>query len=426
MDNPTLDIVNPTLDVVPSEPASDDKPLSAMDHIESALPLISVIVPVHNSPDMLFLCIERLFTSTFSRFEVIVVDDASTDDTAKIAGSLGVRLLRLDQNAGPAVARNRGAAIARGEYIMFLDADVCVTPETLGLVAETFARDPQLAALFGSYDTRPMEENVLSQFKNLFHHFVHQNSREQATTFWSGCGAMRRSLFLEMGGFSNCYGRPAIEDIELGRRLHQAGHRIMLNKAIQVTHLKRWTLWSMIKTDVMDRGIPWTKLMLREGSIPNDLNTKYSQQVSVILAYGLLMILGLGVWYWQHLLLFPLFFLILISALDYWSTRRHFSTVVRVMMACMGLGSLAVFAYIFNFWPLLPLVLIVGIIAINFRFYVFFFRERHLLLMFLVLPLHLIYFLYSGFAFASGVTLHLFRFHRRTANSGAVTDVIAG
>lgn len=422
---------DPTLDVILIMPPIDGKTLVAMDSTQSVGPLISVIVPVHNSPALLRLCIEQLLASTFSSFEVIVVDDASTDDTANIASSLGVRLLRLDQNAGPAVARNRGAEISRGDYIMFLDADVCVTPHTMGQVAGTFAQNPELAAIFGSYDTKPMEENVLSQFKNLFHHYVHQNSQVQATTFWSGCGAMRRSVFLEMGGFSVRYGRPAIEDIELGRRMHQAGHRIMLNKSIQVTHLKRWTLWSMMKTDVMDRGIPWTEMMLREGSIPNDLNTKYSQQMSVILTYGLLLILGFGIWYWQHLLLFPLFFLILITALDYWSTRRHFSTVVRVMMALIGVGSLAIFAYIYRFWPLLPLALIAGIIAINFRFYVFFLHERHLLLMFLVLPLHLIYFLYSGFAFAIGVALHLFRLparrlHRRNSLSVAASNFTVG
>ena len=81
----------------------------------------------------------------------------------------------------------------------------------------------------------------------------------------------------------------------------------MLNKRIQVTHLKRWTLWSIIKTDVFDRGIPWTELMLREGSMPNDLNTKISQRISVVLAYGLLLTLGIGVWQYRHLLWVPLF-----------------------------------------------------------------------------------------------------------------------
>jgi glycosyltransferase involved in cell wall biosynthesis len=371
--------------------------------------MISVIVPVRNSPKELRLCLEHLFASTHTSYEVIVVDDASTDETPKVAVELGARLLRLNQRCGPAHARNRGAEIARGEYLFFLDADVCAYPETIQMVADTFAQNPDLAAVFGSYDTRPTAKNVLSEYKNLFHHFVHQDSREQATTFWSGCGAIRRSAFLKIGGFSTSYGRPCIEDIELGRRLHKAGHRIMLNKHLQVTHLKRWTLWSIVKTDVLDRGIPWTELMLREGSMPNDLNLKYSQRISVVLAYGLLVMLGIGVWHYRNLLFVPLFLLGLISVMDYWSTRRRFTPAVRVLMAFAGLGTLAIIGYIFKYWPLLPLALIVGIIAINFRFYAFFLRERHLLLISLLLPLHLLYYLYSGLAFALGVMLHLWK-----------------
>jgi glycosyltransferase involved in cell wall biosynthesis len=381
---------------------------------------------VRNDPRQLRVCIERLFTSSYPAFEVIVVDDASTDETAAVAVGSPVRVLHLEKCCGPAVARNRGAELARGEYILFLDADVCVSPDTLQHVADTFARDPGLDAVFGSYDTKPGAGNVLSQFKNLFHHFVHQDSCEEATTFWSGCGAVRRSVFSSIGGFSASYGRPAIEDIELGRRLHKANHRIMLNKAVQVTHLKRWTLWSMVKSDVFDRGIPWTELMLREGQIPNDLNLKYSQRISVVLAYALLAVFGIGVWHYQHLLVVPVSVLALICALDYWSTRRHYSTVVRLLVGSTGIGTLAVICYIFKYWPLVPLALAVSIIGLNWRFYLFFWRERHLLLLVLVLPLHVLYYLYSGFAFASGATLHFARSCsralRRAASWGGVPD----
>ena len=302
------------------------------------LPVISVIVPVRNNPQELRMCLDRLSASTFPRYEVIVVDDASTDDTAKIAGELGALVVSRGRCQGPASARNRGAEFARGEYLFFLDSDVCVHPDTLQELSDTFAHEPHLDAVFGSYDSQPSAANVLSQYKNLFHHFVHQDGREQATTFWSGCGAVRRSVFLELGGFSGSYKRPSIEDIELGMRLHHAGHQIKLNKRIQVTHLKRWTLWSIIKTDVLDRGIPWTELMLRAGSMPNDLNTKVSQRISVVLAYGLLITFGFGVWYYRHLVWVPLLLLILISLLDYWSVQRRFPTAVRLLGALFRAG----------------------------------------------------------------------------------------
>lgn len=372
-------------------------------------PLISVIVPVRNSPKELQLCLKHLAASTFRRFEVIVVDDASTDNTAEVGEENHARVLRLPRNLGPAGARNCGAEVARGEYLLFLDADVLAHTETLQQLVDTFERAPHVAAVFGSYDTVPNAGNVLSQYKNLFHHFVHQDCGGYAQTFWSGCGAIRRDIFDEIGRFDATYARPSIEDIELGARLHRAGRKILLDKTIQVTHLKRWTLWSIFKTDVVDRGIPWTELMLRGGEIPNYLNVKYSQRISVALAYGLLMCFGVAVWYYRQLLLLPLCLLLAIAFFDYWSTRRHFRVTVRICAALTGLGLLAAVGYMYRWWPLLPLALIVGIVAINFRFYWFFWCQKHQLLFFLVLPLHVFYYLYCGMAFGIGLTRHVWK-----------------
>jgi len=219
-------------------------------------------------------------------------------------------------------------------------------------------------------------------------------------------------VFLKMGGFSAHYKRPSIEDIELGRRLHAAGHRIMLNKRMQVTHLKRWTLWSIIKTDVRDRGVPWTELMLREGSVTNDLNTKVSQRISVVLAYGLLLSFGLAMVRFRHLFWVPIVVFLVISVADYWSIQRRFSNVVRLVAALSALATLMWSIHVFTTWQLVPLGLIVGIIAINFRFYAFFLGKRRLLLLALLFPLHLIYFLYCGVALAAGVALHVWG-HRK-------------
>ncbi len=372
-------------------------------------PIISVIVPVRNCAADLRQCLERLSASTYSRFEVIVVDDASTDETTQVAAEMGALVLRLGERRGPAGARNRGAELARGEYLFFLDADVCVYPDTLQEIHDSFGRDPQLTAVFGSYDTRPAGMNVLSEYKNLFHHFVHQEGCEQASTFWSGCGAIRRSVFLEIGRFSDRYKRPSIEDIELGRRLHRAGHRIMLNKHIQVTHLKRWTLWSIIKTDVLDRGIPWTELILEEGSMPNDLNLRVTQRISVVLAYGLLLSFGVGVWYYRHLFWVPIVTFLIVSVFDYWSVQRRYPTLVRLVAALAALGALMWSIHTFTTWQLVPLGLIVGIVAINFRFYWFFVNERRRLLVALLFPLHVLYYLYCGLSFATGLALHLWK-----------------
>ena len=149
----------------------------------------------------------------------------------------------------------------------------------------------------GSYDDTPGDPGFLSQYRNLLHHFVHQNGREAASTFWAGCGAVRRRVFEEVRGFDEGYVQPSIEDIELGARLRSAGHEIGLVKDLQVKHLKRWTLAGMLATDLWRRAVPWTGLMLREGKTVNDLNVRSRDRVSVALApVPLLALPAAGLW----------------------------------------------------------------------------------------------------------------------------------
>ena len=323
------------------------------------LPAISVIVPVRNDPDNLALCLRALDASEFSDYEVIVVDDASTDATAEVARRHDVLLLRQQTRSGPAAARNLGARAACHSYLFFVDADVCVQPGTLEQVAEKFRDAPAVDAFFGSYDASPGAPDFLSQYRNLLHHFVHQAGKERAFSFWSGCGAIKKSVFFGLGGFDTGYANASVEDIELGARLRRAGHRVELDKDLQVKHMKRWTLWRMIRTDVRQRGIPWTRLLLRQGRIPDDLNLRHSQRLSAVLAGGLMAALALGAWLRDPILL---------SA---------------------ALGCLA------------------GIVLLNRRFYLFLCRVKDPLFALRVTPLHVLYYLYSSLAFAAGLFLHL-------------------
>jgi glycosyltransferase involved in cell wall biosynthesis len=222
--------------------------------------------------------------------ELIVVDDGSTDGSAALAESFGAVVVRNATAQGPASARNTGARVASAPLIFFLDADVAVHPETLGRVVAHFDAEPDLDALFGSYDDRPTAPGLVSQFRNLLHHYVHQQGSfvaeaRPARTFWTGCGAIRRAVFLDFGGFDpKLYRRPAIEDIELGYRLTRAGRRIALVRNIQATHMKRWTLRGVLRTDIFQRGVPWMLLMKRSRIAETDLNVRHEQKVSAAAA----------------------------------------------------------------------------------------------------------------------------------------------
>jgi GT2 family glycosyltransferase len=249
------------------------------------LPNLSVIIPVHNGGAHLPRCLDALGASDLKGYEVMVVDDGSTDGSGDVARARGFEVVRLDARRGPAAARNEGARRARAKLLLFIDADVLARADTLTRVERFFREHEEAAALFGSYDDAPDAQGFVSQYKNLAHHFVHQRSRADAETFWAGCGAVRREAFAAVGGFDETrYTRPSIEDIELGRRLRRRGFRITLDRGLQVKHLKRWTVASLLRADVSARALPWSRLILEEGSMPRDLNLRAGDRASAALA----------------------------------------------------------------------------------------------------------------------------------------------
>ncbi len=308
-------------------------------------PLVSVVIASYNAGPFLERSLQSLRASTVLPLEVIVVDDCSTDNSSVRAREMGATVLRTAVNGGPARARNLGAQFARGDILFFIDSDVCVHPDTVSLVQDALEADASLDAVIGAYDDTPDSREFFSQYRNLMHCFVHRTGSREAFTFWSGCGAIRRGVFLESRGFDERYTRPSIEDIEFGSRLVAAGRRIQLRPDIEVKHLKSWTFWQIVRTDVFDRGIPWAELILRNRSMPNDLNLQLHQRLSVILVYALL-----------------------------------------------GLSITGHFVY----WGIAALL---SVVALNFQFYSFLAHRRGVPFALAAIPLHLLYHFYNGLSF---------------------------
>lgn len=256
---------------------------------------ISVIMPVFNGVEYIVQSLPPLIAmrERGEILEVIVVDDVSTDTTPAIAADLGASVMAMATNGGPGAARNKAAAQARGDIIWLVDADVVVHDDAADYVRASFA-EPDVVAMFGSYDDVPPAPNFASQYKNLIHHFYHQGGRRKASTFWSGCGALRRAAFLDVGGFDVAlFDRPSVEDIELGYRLLATGKQILLEPDFQSTHLKVWGFAEMIRTDIFRRAIPWGRLMLARGGVTDDLNVGKAERARAFLA-GLFVLSVLG------------------------------------------------------------------------------------------------------------------------------------
>ena len=321
--------------------------------------LISIIIPVYNGSKYLHRCLDALARSSYRSFEIIVVDDNSTDNSAEIGQQKGATVLHMPRRSGPAAARNYGAQKARGDILFFVDADVVVQQDTVARVAADFLKYPDIAAVFGSYDDDPAEKNFISQFKNLYHHFVHQQSPAEAVTFWAGCGAVRREIFYAAGGFDLVrYYNPSIEDVELGYRLHRAGHRILLDKDLQVKHLKLWNLRGLLLADIFYRAVPWSYLLIEHRHIINSLNFRISDRIST----GFV---GLTV------ALFPF---------SIYKPQALYAVVL----------------------------LLAAILFLNRRLYLFFIKRRGLKFAALAFPMQALYYFYSGATFTLCLSSYVF------------------
>lgn len=263
---------------------------------------LSVIVPFHRDLGCLRPCLEAVrvagahLPADTILAEVIVAADGAIDDPEPVATENGARVIAIQGPQGPAVARTRAAEQASGELLVFIDSDVVVRRNALAGMAALFQADPAIGAAFGAYDEAPPDPGFFSQSKNLAHSFIHQRSSREATTFWAGLGAVRAPVFAAVGGFDPRFAQPSVEDIDLGYRIRAAGFRIVLEPEIQGTHLKRWTFWSSIVTDIRDRGVPWTQLLNRYRTMRNDLNVTRKYRLAVVMSYALLVALAGSPW----------------------------------------------------------------------------------------------------------------------------------
>ncbi len=262
---------------------------------------IAVIIPARNASATLPRSLSALLAQVSPDDEVIVVDDFSTDDTGAVAARFNVKVVRLARHMGISAARNRGVELTHAAVLFFYDADVVLAPGALARARSTMMR-PEVGALIGSYDDDPDAPTTVSRFKNLAHHHFHQRSGTEITSFWGGCGLVRRDLFVAAGCFDN--DQHTIEDVEFGYRLTARGVRIVLDRDLQVKHLKKWTLRSLITTDVFLRAIPWTLLWLEHRQLPRGLNFAADQRVASLVAAALALITPVAIfrpapWTWM-------------------------------------------------------------------------------------------------------------------------------
>jgi glycosyltransferase involved in cell wall biosynthesis len=246
---------------------------------------LAVVIPAYNASATLPDCLAAIARSERKPDEIILFDDGSTDETADIARAAGAVVLRDGSpRQGPGIGRNIGATMTAAPIIVFVDADVAVHAQALGrLEAPILSGDA--VACFGSYDDRPKSRRLGALYANLRHHWVHQQGRSEAFTFWSGLGAVASEAFRAHGGFDPRFNEPSIEDIDLGIRIIEGGGTIRLVKDALGTHHKDWGVVQLWKTDIFKRAIPWARLMIEGRGRANDLNISLKERAAAVCAH---------------------------------------------------------------------------------------------------------------------------------------------
>jgi GT2 family glycosyltransferase len=205
-----------------------------------------------------------------------------------------VRIVPTSGRVGPAAARNLGARMATGEVLFFIDSDVMVRPDSLGLLAESF-EGGDVDGLCGVQAAQMRYTNLASQYKNMWMRWTYLRQTGDVPLFYTTAAAIRREAFLRVGGFDQGYATPNVEDTAFGQKLARLGVRVRVHPELEVEHVKQYSLPSMLRTDFM-RAVSLTRLKLRHpGDIAqNNTSVPSSYMASVPLAGVTLLFLLLG------------------------------------------------------------------------------------------------------------------------------------
>jgi glycosyltransferase involved in cell wall biosynthesis len=245
-------------------PPSEARRLSA---VTTERPDVSVVVPAYNEERVIASCLDSLLAQTRDRLEIIVVDDGSTDRTAAIADSRGVRVVRVPHR-GPALAKNVGAAEARGDVVVFFDADLVAEPDAIerlcgpilaGATVGTFTRDISVAN-----PENPWADCwTLNRGATPGNHF-----KREPPDSWANFRAVAREPFLRVGGYDDVgYG----EDMTLAPKLQTLADAVPgvrfrhhnPDSLAEVWHNSRWIgRGPALRADprAVRRYMPWRSL----------------------------------------------------------------------------------------------------------------------------------------------------------------------
>jgi glycosyltransferase involved in cell wall biosynthesis len=253
---------------------------------------ISVIIPNRNGANTIARCLEAAFASGHPGFEVVVVDDASTDESVGVIQRFPCRLIRLAHRHGAGGARNVGAAHARGELLFFTDSDCLLRDDTLAAACRKLSAAEPTTVAGGTYTPLPHDDTFFSRFQSVFIHYCETKRADDPDYVATHALAIRAETFRRHGGFAEGF-LPILEDVEFSHRLRRAGCRLVIDPAIQVQHVFDFNLFRSLRNACV-KAMYWTLYSLRNRDLLVDSGTASHELKATVASYfiGLLCVGG--------------------------------------------------------------------------------------------------------------------------------------
>ncbi len=266
-------------------------------------PSVSIVIPNRNGGETLGDCLRAALASHYPDFEVIVVDDCSEDDSARIAERYSCRLVRLKKSEGAGNARNQGVRHSRGEILFFTDADCLLQPGAVARACDVLTSSSTPLVVGGTYTRRAVDDRFFSHFQSAFIHYSETKRADNPDYVATHAMALRADTFRQSGGFSQSL-RPILEDVELSHRLRRQGVKLMVNAGIQVGHIFDFSFLGSLR-NAFRKSMYWSRYSIERrdltadsGTASIELKTNVAMLVLGWIMLGLFLASGAVAWLW--------------------------------------------------------------------------------------------------------------------------------
>ena len=273
-----------------------------------ATPFISVIIPNHNGEKTIGRCLEAAYSSTFNNFEIIVVDDCSTDASIAIISQYPCRLVRLSEHGGASKARNTGAQSSKGDVLFFIDADCLLLPETLTKAASAYMEGGPEVVIGGTYTWLPYDQKFFSIFQSIYIHYSETKNLQNPDYIATHAMLIQAEIFKQSGGFNEDF-MPILEDVEYSHRLKNMGYTLGMDPDIQVQHIFNFTVTKSLRNAIRKTKY-WSIYSIKNKDLLSDSGTASQEfKFNVLSCFANLFLVLLGLLLHDWIVVVPILLL---------------------------------------------------------------------------------------------------------------------